>query len=224
MFTGYTDDARRPGGGEFLFRNSFGPKWGKDGYGAMSFAYAQRYANDALWLERESPQSEVPAVRYEAEEMPVLASQRCSASPQNMKPWGGLMWSHGRQLFCGAQRGGFVDLGFSVPKGGRYRLRVLATAAPDFGIVRAAHRWRALACGVRPLRRSRLPGGKPRIGHVRNAGRPAPAARLGRGQECRLAGVRVRVRRAGPVIAGEVRPCSVLALTKGQLEDYVSVC
>ena len=70
MFTGYTDDAERPGGGVFLFRNSFGPKWGKDGYGVMSFAYAQRYANDALWLERESPRAEVPVVRYEAERMP----------------------------------------------------------------------------------------------------------------------------------------------------------
>ncbi len=138
MFTGYTEDAQRPGGGVFLFRNSFGPKWGKDGYGVMSFAYAERYANDALWLERESPHAEVPVVRYEAEEMPVLASQHCSTSPQDMKPWGGPMWSHGRQLFCGAQHGGFVELGFSVPKAGRYRLRVLASAAPDFGIVRAA--------------------------------------------------------------------------------------
>jgi hypothetical protein len=31
-----------------------------------------------------------------------------------------------------------VELGFSVPKGGRYRLRVLASAGPDFGTVRAA--------------------------------------------------------------------------------------
>ena len=29
-------------------------------------------------------------------------------------------------------------MGFDVPKPGRYRLRVLATAAPDFGIVRVA--------------------------------------------------------------------------------------
>ncbi len=138
MLTGYADDAQRPGGGVFLFRNSDGPKWGKDGYGVMSYAYAERYANDALWLERESPHAEAPLVRYEAEGMPVLASRHCSASPQDMRPWGGPMWSHGRQLFCGAQQGGFVELGFSVAKAGRYRLRVLATAAPDFGIVRAS--------------------------------------------------------------------------------------
>ncbi len=138
MFTGYTEDAKRPGGGVFLFRNSDGPKWGKDGYGMMSFAYAQRYVNDAFWLERQSPRAEVPVVRYEAEEMPVLARRHCSTNPQDMKPWGGPMWSHGRQLFCGAEQGGFVELGFSVAKAGRYRLRVLASAAPDFGIVRAA--------------------------------------------------------------------------------------
>jgi hypothetical protein len=145
MLTGYTEDAQRPGGGVFLFRNSDGPKWGKNGYGVMSFAYAERYANDALWLERESPHAEVPIERYEAEGMPVLASRRCTASPQNMKPWGGPMWSRGRQLFCGAQQGGFVELGLSVPKAGRYRLRVLATAAPDFGIVRAALDGKSLA-------------------------------------------------------------------------------
>jgi hypothetical protein len=98
----------------------------------MSFAYAQRYANDALWLEREPPHAEVPVVRYEAEGMPILARDRCSTSPQDMKPWGGPMWSHGRQLFCRTEHRGFVELGFSVPKAGRYRLRVLATAAPDF--------------------------------------------------------------------------------------------
>jgi hypothetical protein len=80
----------------------------------------------------------VPVVRYEAEAMTVLARGHCSAGPQDMKPWGGPMWSHGRQLFCVAQRGGFVELGFSVAKAGRYRLRLLASAAPDFGIVRAA--------------------------------------------------------------------------------------
>jgi hypothetical protein len=138
MFTGYSNDAHRPGGGVLLFRNSDGPKWGHDGYGVMSFAYAERYANDAFWLERESPRAEVPLVRYEAETAPVLAREHCSASPQNMKPFGGPMWSQHRQLFCGAEQGGWVELGFSAPKAGRYRVRVLATAAPDFGIVRAA--------------------------------------------------------------------------------------
>jgi hypothetical protein len=40
--------------------------------------------------------------------------------------------------FCRAQPEGFVTLAFSNRRGGRYRLRVLATAAPDYGIVRVA--------------------------------------------------------------------------------------
>ena len=138
MLTGYARDAQRPGGGVLLFRNSDGPKWGKGGFGVMSFAYAERYANDALWLERESPRAEVPVARYEAEGMRVLESRRCATRVQDMKEWGGRMWSQGRQLYCGAQQNGVVVLAFSVPKTGRYRLRVLATAAPDFGIVRVA--------------------------------------------------------------------------------------
>ena len=157
LLTGYTDDAQQPGGGVFLFRNSDGPNWGKDGYGVMSYAYAERYANDAFWMRRESPRAEVPIVRYEAEEMRVVASQHCSVSPQDMKQWGGPMWSRGRQLFCRAQHGGFVELGFSVPKAGRYRLRVLATAAPDYGIVRTVLDGSPIGA-VRPLLRSRLPG------------------------------------------------------------------
>ena len=69
---------------------------------------------------------------------PPLAALANANGSQDMKPWGGPMWSRGRQLFCGAQQGGFVERSFSLPKGGRYRLRVLASAAPDFGIVRTA--------------------------------------------------------------------------------------
>jgi len=48
------------------------------------------------------------------------------------------MWSQGRQLFCGSQEGGFVEFGLSVRNTRRYRLRVPATAAPNFGIVQVA--------------------------------------------------------------------------------------
>ena len=48
------------------------------------------------------------------------------------------MWSQGKQLFCKARKNGFVKLVFTVSKSGSYRLRVLATAAPNFGIIRIA--------------------------------------------------------------------------------------
>src|ERR1700722_3300886 len=72
LFVGYKMDAALPGGGCFIFRNSAGPKWGNEGYGTMSFAYAKAYANDALWLELERRGAEVPIERFEAEDLPVL--------------------------------------------------------------------------------------------------------------------------------------------------------
>jgi len=105
----------------------------------MSIAYLHAYANDALWLHFGPPHSEIPLERFEAEALPVLAKERCDCNPQDMgELGGGLMWSQRKQLFCGAQKDGSVTLGFAVRQNGRYRLRVLATAAPDYGVVRAA--------------------------------------------------------------------------------------
>jgi hypothetical protein len=136
VFTGYRDDPKKPGGGVLLFRNSWGAGWGAQGYGVMSFAYAVAYANDAVWLELGPPRSEVPLARYEAESQPVLARARCEANPQAMKGWGVGLWSHGKQLLCDAKDGGFVELGFAVEKAGKHRVRVLATAGPDYGKIR----------------------------------------------------------------------------------------
>jgi Papain family cysteine protease len=141
---GYEDNPQKAGGGIFWFRNSYGPRWGDNGYGAMCYAYARAYANDALWLQYAPPHSEVPVERFEAETLQVLASQKCATNAQKMDAWGGRMWSKGEQLFCAAQKGGFVELGFTVHKAGRYRLRVLATAAPDFGRIRMALDGKAL--------------------------------------------------------------------------------
>jgi len=135
VFTGYEDDAKQKGGGVLHFRNSFGPKWGDNGYGVMSYAYAITFANDALWLQLGDANSEIPVERFEGEAMTVAARQKCETSTQKMAPWGAGMWSRGEQLFCRAEEGGSIDLTFTVRKAGRYRLRVLATAAPDFGTV-----------------------------------------------------------------------------------------
>jgi hypothetical protein len=137
-FTGYRDDTKDPGGGILYFKNSFGPRWGNQGYGVMSYAYATAYANDAVWIQLGSPHSEKPLVRFEAESLPILARSQCDCSRQEMKGWGRGMWSHGEQLFCGARNGGSVTLGFKVDRPGKYRVRVLATAAPDFGKIHVA--------------------------------------------------------------------------------------
>jgi Papain family cysteine protease len=138
MFVGYEDSPGKPGGGAFAFRNSDGPNWGQQGYGLISYAYAKAYANDALWLHLGPPKSEVPAERFEGESMRVLAASNCQAAPQRMTDWSPKLWSHGAQLFCNAKREGFVEVGFDVRKPGRYRVRILGTAGPDFGVVSAA--------------------------------------------------------------------------------------
>lgn len=46
LLVGYRDDATQPGGGVFLFRNT--SHGGKDG--AMPYAYAQEFMNDAVWV------------------------------------------------------------------------------------------------------------------------------------------------------------------------------
>jgi len=136
VFTGYQDESKN-GGGVFTFRNSWGAGWGNGGYGVMSYAYVRAYANDMIWLQLGPPHSEVPTERLEAEALAVAAGPRCRTEVQDMEPWGRRMWSGGKQLFCLTHQDGFVELSFPVARAGRYRVRVLATAAPDFAKVRA---------------------------------------------------------------------------------------
>jgi len=136
--TGYTDDESAAGGGTFRFRNSFGPNWGDRGYGVMSYAYLRRYANDALWLGFGKPGSEHPVQRFEIASLPVIQHQNCDATAQSMGDFEPRLWTDGRQLFCAAKRGGSVELVFDVRQAGRHRVRLLATAAPDYGTIGVA--------------------------------------------------------------------------------------
>src|SRR5262245_11475177 len=45
---GYKAAKAFPGGGYFIFRNSYGTGFGAEGYGFMSFDYAKKYVNDAV--------------------------------------------------------------------------------------------------------------------------------------------------------------------------------
>ena len=45
---GYKASNAFPGGGYFIFRNSYGTSFGAEGYGFMPFDYAKKYVNDAV--------------------------------------------------------------------------------------------------------------------------------------------------------------------------------
>jgi len=132
---GYDDDPRKHGGGVFRFRNSDGPDWGEGGYGLVAYAFVRTYANDALWLQEGPPHSEEPLERFEAESLPIVGRQNAETSVQAMDEWERSLWSQGKQLVVVAKKDGFVALRFVVRRPGRYRIRVLATAAPDYGTI-----------------------------------------------------------------------------------------
>ena len=48
VLVGYHKSAKYPGGGYFIFRNSWGKNWGDNGYGHMPFKYVLDLANDLL--------------------------------------------------------------------------------------------------------------------------------------------------------------------------------
>jgi len=52
---GFHEGKEFPGGGYFIFRNSFGPGFGQDGYGFVSFKYIRDYANDAIVIAPKQP-------------------------------------------------------------------------------------------------------------------------------------------------------------------------
>ena len=164
VLVGYADDPKQNGGGMFVFRNSSGPRWGEKGYGRVSYAYVRAYANERALAQVRPGASQAPLERFEAESMAVISRHRCEVNAQNMAEWGGPMWGGGQQLFCRAHPGGFVTLAFSNRRRGGYRLRVLATTAPDYGVVRVASTastWAPKSRGGRGGRESRSASPRP---------------------------------------------------------------
>ena len=128
---GYLHDSKQ--GPVFIFRNSWGPRWGKNGYGIISQAYVRAYANDALWLELGLPHSEVPSERLEAESAPVLASGRCHWNVQDMAPFERRDVEQGQAAFLSGQGGWLHRVGHERPQAGhlstpRWRRRRPITA------------------------------------------------------------------------------------------------
>jgi WD40 repeat protein len=69
----------------------------------------------------------------EAEDLEVLHWADCNHAVQALS--GPKPWSNGRQLFCRARKGGYVELALDMARAGDYALDIYFTRAPDYGRV-----------------------------------------------------------------------------------------
>jgi hypothetical protein len=100
-------------------------------------ALAKMYTDRVRELLREAIKRGAPVVKgaLEAEFLPVSERRNCRPTLQAMSDWGSGKWSNGCQVFCRADKGGYVGFELEVPQPGQYRLSVHFTKAPDFAIV-----------------------------------------------------------------------------------------
>jgi hypothetical protein len=89
LLVGYRDDADQPGGGVFLFRNT--SHGGQDG--AMPYAYAREFMNDAVWVDYEprsdahtAPAASSPLFRDPLGSLAALPSGRNRRVSSNEQP------------------------------------------------------------------------------------------------------------------------------------------
>jgi hypothetical protein len=74
---GYRRDSDFPGGGYFVYRNSWGASWGDNGYGYMPFAYVLNYANDLVaYVTKDVTTSRIGAhaVSHQADKLDVFVT------------------------------------------------------------------------------------------------------------------------------------------------------
>src|SRR5262249_8655597 len=76
---------------------------------------------------------------FEAEDLKLHRQSCLGAGFQEMAlEFDGTQWSNGRQLFCPAQKGGYVDLEVELEEPGDYLLDIYITKAPDYGKLRVS--------------------------------------------------------------------------------------
>jgi hypothetical protein len=148
LIVGYKRDASLPGGGAFLLRNSWGPRWGDGGHAWITYAHAARDGNDCLWVEVGGLALTAPPsarTMIEGEGLRALSSRNATATPQDMRRWGEQRWSGETQLFIRAGKDGLVELALPVQREGTYRITFHGTRAPDYGKARLVLEGRELA-------------------------------------------------------------------------------
>ncbi|MBI2300085.1 MAG: C1 family peptidase [Armatimonadetes bacterium] len=141
VLVGYADDPMLPGGGAFIFRNSFGPGWRDGGHALLPYAYAAAYGNDAVGLRVDGRpgRADNRGVKggLDFERLAVVERRGVERAAQEMTAYGD-GWDGAQQLFCGGTEGGSIAFELPVDAGGLYQLDLYATRAPDFATLRIA--------------------------------------------------------------------------------------
>jgi hypothetical protein len=90
VLAGYEDDAKAPGGGWFLVRNSWGPDWGEQGYCRVSYRFAMDYGSGPHIA---TPYAKPFQATYDLlpppKEAPPVAQEKPLPTVQDVTPAGG---------------------------------------------------------------------------------------------------------------------------------------
>jgi hypothetical protein len=100
----------------------------------------------------------------EAEDLEVLHWADCSPGVQPLSGPG--QWSNGRQLFCRARQGGYVELALDVARAGEYALDIYFTRAPDYGRVEVSVDGKPVGAVFDGFHANVVPSGKIPFGHL----------------------------------------------------------
>lgn len=137
---GYKDDANQPGGGLFIFRNSYGPEWGDQGYGYITYDYAKRYINNVNVMRVDRYPNGTPRrdhrIRFEAEALLPPVTDGESEVVTIKKNYADI-WSNRKYLKTTGSKLTSTLLKFEVAKADTYRIDLNYTVGPDMGRVQA---------------------------------------------------------------------------------------
>ncbi len=136
ILIGYEDDPNFPGGGVFLFRNSWGENWGDGGYAKMPYALLDFCINDAFSIRNIAPKFKSPdqkASVFEAINLTSTSGKDYSLATQDMSRFGSA-WKGEPQLFLDAKKpGDEFSLNVPVQKKGNYDVQLVITRAESYG-------------------------------------------------------------------------------------------
>jgi len=132
---GYKDDPAIPGGGSFLFRNSWGAGWADGGYASMPYELLRFCVNDALSarIERSNLLLTTIPPGHEASALRVSAVTGPPPKVEDMSSFGPTLAGKTQLHFSPSAVGQSFTVDVPIPERGEYSLRVSITRQEDFG-------------------------------------------------------------------------------------------